>query len=141
MILRKWNYKKHTYENFEVPDDRDVRLLVDDLEEIIDCANCGRRVKAGDTYTSMTIHNSIGLEYCVCEECYEKEWKEHLSIRSKTMNNKEKIKISELPEGCIIWNGYNILGITKATLPEKYYDCYCTKTVGNEFNFNLVKEK
>lgn len=57
------------------------------------------------------------------------------------MNNEEKIKISELPEGCIIWNDYNILGITKATLPEKYYDCYCTKTIGNEFDYNLVKEK
>ena len=57
------------------------------------------------------------------------------------MNNEEKIKISELPEGCIIWNGYNILGITKATLPAKYYDCYCTKIRGNDLDYNLVKER
>ena len=30
------------------------------------------------------------------------------------MDSKEKIKISELPEGCVIWNGYNILGIPVA---------------------------
>lgn len=57
------------------------------------------------------------------------------------MNSREKIKISELPEGCVIWKGYNILGITKATLPEKYYDCYCTRTIGNEVDFDLVKER
>lgn len=57
------------------------------------------------------------------------------------MDSKEKIKISELPEGCVIWNGYNILGITKYTLPDKYYECYCTKTKGNEVDFDLIKEK
>ncbi len=75
MILNKWNYKKHEYEPFEVPDDRDVRLCVDDLKEVINCANCGKNVVAGDTYTSLKIHNSVGFGYCVCEECYEKEWK------------------------------------------------------------------
>ncbi len=57
------------------------------------------------------------------------------------MDSKEKIKISELPKGCVIWNGYNILGITKATLPQKYYDYYCTKVAGNKVDFELVKEK
>lgn len=51
-----------------------------------------------------------------------------------------KIKISELPEGMIIWNGNNILGITKATLEEKYYDYYCKKIIGNDLDYELVKE-
>ena len=51
------------------------------------------------------------------------------------------IKISDLPAGMIVWKGYQILGITKATLPEKYYDNYCTKEPGNELDYELVKEK
>ena len=46
MILNKWNYKKHIYEPFEVPDDRDVRLYVNDLTEVINCANCGKSIVA-----------------------------------------------------------------------------------------------
>lgn len=51
-----------------------------------------------------------------------------------------KIKISELPEGMIIWKKSNILGITKSTLPLEYYDCYCTKIYGNDFDYELVVE-
>lgn len=83
MTLQKWSYKKHVYEPFKVPDDRDVRLSVDDLKEVINCANCGKGVITGDTYSSLTIHNGIGLGYCVCGECYEKEWKERLKCRRK----------------------------------------------------------
>lgn len=51
-----------------------------------------------------------------------------------------KIKISELPIGMIIWKKSTILGITKATLPEKYYECYCTKILGNDLDYELVVE-
>lgn len=81
MKLQKWNYKKHTYEPFEVPDNRDVRLTVDDLKKVINCANCGQEVVTEDTYSSLTIHNGIGLGYCVCEECYEQEWKDRLKYK------------------------------------------------------------
>ncbi len=81
MTLQKWNYKAHTYESFDVPDDRDVRLTVDDLKKVINCANCGKEVVTEDTYSSLTIHNWIGLGYCVCEECYEQEWKDRLKYK------------------------------------------------------------
>ena len=83
MILNKWNYKKHIYEPFEVPDDRDVRLYVNDLTEVINCANCGKSIVTGDTYTSLTIHNRFGLGYCVCEECYEDERKDRLKYKEE----------------------------------------------------------
>lgn len=51
-----------------------------------------------------------------------------------------KIKISELPIGMIIWKKGNILGITRATLPEKYYDYYCTKILGNDFDYEIVEK-
>lgn len=50
-----------------------------------------------------------------------------------------KIKISELPAGMIIWRKSTILGITKATLPLKYYNCYCIKIIGNDFDYKIVE--
>ena len=52
----------------------------------------------------------------------------------------EKIKISDLPEGMVIWYKNSILGITKATLPQKYYDDYCYKVYGNDVDYELIKE-
>lgn len=52
-----------------------------------------------------------------------------------------KIKISELPEGMIIWRKHIILGITKATLPLKYYDYYCTKVIGNYLDYEIVEKE
>lgn len=51
-----------------------------------------------------------------------------------------KIKISELPEGMIIWRKRTILGITKATLPLQYYDYYCTKIIGNYLDYEIVEK-
>lgn len=51
-----------------------------------------------------------------------------------------KIKISELPEGMIIWKNCTILGITKITLPLEYYDCYCTKIIGNHLDYEIVEK-
>ncbi len=51
-----------------------------------------------------------------------------------------KIKIGELPEGMIIWKKNTILGITKATLPLKYYDYYCIKIIGNDLEYELVEK-
>ncbi len=51
-----------------------------------------------------------------------------------------KIKIGELPGGMIIWKKSTILGITKATLPLKYYDYYCTKIIGNYLDYEIVEK-
>lgn len=50
------------------------------------------------------------------------------------------MKISELPKGMIIWYKGSILGITGATLSEKYYEYYAIKVKGNKFDYELVGE-
>ncbi|MBO7615014.1 MAG: hypothetical protein J6T15_04900 [Bacilli bacterium] len=50
------------------------------------------------------------------------------------------MKIRDLPLGCIIWYRNDILGITGATLPGKYYDMNCKKINGNDFDYELVEE-
>lgn len=74
MILKKWNYKKHEYDPYEIPDEWNCKTYSNDMDEIINCPHCGKELKFGDTYTSKEIHTEIGLGYGVCEKCYNNEW-------------------------------------------------------------------
>lgn len=74
MILRKWNYKKRKYEVYETPGDWNCKTYSEDMEEYINCPHCGKKIKYGDSYTSLEIHTNSGLGYGVCEKCYENEW-------------------------------------------------------------------
>lgn len=74
MILRKWNYKTHKYEPYEIPDNWNCKTYSINMEEIINCPHCGRKLKFGDSYTSLEIHTDMGFGYGVCEKCYQNEW-------------------------------------------------------------------
>ena len=76
MKLHKWNPMLHKYEDFEVPDDREIALYMDDMDRLVQCANCGRWMRYGQGYTSRTIHTEVGFGYAVCENCYDEEYKE-----------------------------------------------------------------
>lgn len=76
MMLQKWDFNKHEYLPFEVPDDREVVLYSPNMERPIDCTGCGKHMTYGKGYTSRTIHTQAGLGYPVCDECYEIEWKD-----------------------------------------------------------------
>lgn len=75
MILKRWNYKKHIYEDYKVPDKWNVKTYGNGMEEIINCCQCGKKIKFGDSYTSLEVHTEIGFGYSVCEKCYEAEWR------------------------------------------------------------------
>lgn len=79
MVLKRWNWKKHEYEDFEVPDNRFVATYMYDLDTCIDCASCGDMIPYGLSYTSMEIHTEMGVGYCVCYSCYEEEAKRRFS--------------------------------------------------------------
>lgn len=74
MLLRKWNYKEHKYEPYEIPDDWKCRIYSGNMEEIINCPHCGKKIKWGDSYNSMEIHTNLGFGYGVCDKCYQDEW-------------------------------------------------------------------
>lgn len=72
--MEKWNYKTHNYDPYEVPIDWNCKTYSEDMNEIINCASCGRKIRYGNCYTSKEIHTSVGFGYGVCSKCYEKEW-------------------------------------------------------------------
>ena len=53
------------------------------------------------------------------------------------------MKVKDMPNGTILWNGYNILGIKGSTLEnkygEEYYDYDCTQEQGNPIDYSLIK--
>ncbi len=75
MIAQKWDFKTHTYKPYNTPDTWKCPLTTDNMDEDINCSNCGKPVKFGNCFTSLAIHTLIGFGYPVCETCYEAELK------------------------------------------------------------------
>ena len=75
-MLRKWDYKLHEYMDYAVPDEWDVALYSDDMDKIVSCARCGRKLKFGYGYTSRSIHSNMGFGYTVCIKCHGDELRE-----------------------------------------------------------------
>lgn len=79
--MLKYNLETSTYEEYTVPEDWNVCMYSDDMNELINCANCGADITYGDGFTSRFIHNRTGFGYCVCEKCCELETNEELTFR------------------------------------------------------------
>ena len=67
----KWNGQEYT--DIVLPSG--ATLGVEDINQNITCASCGRVINFKESYTSKTIHNEIGLGYLVCHDCYGEELK------------------------------------------------------------------
>lgn len=80
--MKKWNFSKRIYENHIVPTNWYTPLMAE-LDETINCAECGVEIACGDCYTSLTIHTNIGMGHLVCEDCYEKEWEERRAVKNE----------------------------------------------------------
>lgn len=70
--MMKWNFITHKYENYSVPSNWHTPLIAE-MDEIINCAGCGKEIVYGYSYVSMAIHNEIGFGYPICESCMRKE--------------------------------------------------------------------
>ena len=75
-IIKKWDYLSHSY--FSIPITSRERLNIktysEDMNEIVNCCQCLKKIRYGDTYTSNEINTDLGFGFAVCEDCYEKEW-------------------------------------------------------------------
>lgn len=72
-VLQKWDYQAHEYRSIVVPIGWNCKLYTDNMDELVNCPHCGKELKFGETFTSEEIHNSAGMGYGVCEECYDHE--------------------------------------------------------------------
>lgn len=76
-MAQKWDFKKRVYNDYNLPEG--CYLYTSNLENEVACAECGKKVKYGDCFTSKSIHNHFGLGFPVCEDCYQEEIKKDLA--------------------------------------------------------------
>lgn len=74
---KKWVYGKTReddhYEDVLVPDDASYYKA--DMDAIVACAQCGKHLRFGETFTSKEIHtDGAAWGYGVCGNCYHAEW-------------------------------------------------------------------
>ena len=76
-VIQKWDYPSHSY--FSIPiisrEPLNIKTYSEDMNEIVNCCQCLKKVKFEDTYTSNEIHTHLGFGLAVCEDCYKEEWK------------------------------------------------------------------
>lgn len=71
---RKWDFEGHECRPYEIPDDWFCVLNLFNMDTIINCASCGKKLAFGDSYTSRSIHNDCGFGYAICADCMTKEY-------------------------------------------------------------------
>ena len=81
--VRKWNFFTHSYGDPEqLPAEWHTPMVADRMDEIINCACCGKEVAFGDCFTSRKIFGVNGIfGFPVCGDCYEKEWTEWIAAK------------------------------------------------------------
>lgn len=70
----KWDYKTRTYQPYAVPKEWYCPLYLDQMMAVVNCASCGQKMIYGIGFSSLEIHNSMGMGHIVCEDCYRAEW-------------------------------------------------------------------
>ena len=81
MKAQKWNWHKHEYEPYELPEGS--LMYSYDMDRKVACAQCGQEIAFGDSYTSFEIQNNIGLGYAVCGSCYKQEWRRKIDAENR----------------------------------------------------------
>lgn len=78
--IDRWNSYTEQYEPVQIPNNWKVALYSDNMDEQINCVNCGKPMTYGEGYTSRRYHNPAGMGYMECEECYYDQLNEERSL-------------------------------------------------------------
>lgn len=85
MQVRKWNYDKQDYEKYTIPGSWFCPLICIDMATEVNCAECGKVLLFGHTFTSLVIHSKMGFGYGVCPDCHEKEVQQEEEHRKRRL--------------------------------------------------------
>ena len=94
-IIQKWDYPSHSY--FSIPitsrEPLNIKTYSEDMNEIVNCCQCLKKVKFEDTYTSNEIHTDLGFGFAVCEDCY-KEYRTIVKHKNRYLSEEYNQKIA-----------------------------------------------
>ena len=77
----KWNYKTKQYDDYKLPIGSCLNVQNDN--DIVACASCGKHIIYANSYSSFEIHNQFGLGYPVCTECHQEEAERYFSAKER----------------------------------------------------------
>lgn len=86
MVIRKWNETQKDYDVVKIPDEWNVPIIPKELGEIVNCVNCGCKMKFGDGFQSKRYHNVSGAAYSECKKCFD----EYLPTYFKSRKDKDE---------------------------------------------------
>ena len=82
--VMKCNPSRHCYESHSYPDDWKVSFFCADMDELVNCACCGKELPYMDTYTSRELYDCSGIfGMAVCPECHKAEWEREKERRNR----------------------------------------------------------
>lgn len=86
-VLHRWDPERKEYAPWPVPAEWRVTTLEADMDAPVECAQCGRTLPFGETFTSLEVHElGSGFGYAVCGACHAQErWRriEHARVGSE----------------------------------------------------------
>lgn len=72
MLIKKYNRFTNKYED---PVECDTVLLTHDMDLLVECPYCHKKVKLGDTYSAGDFYDMSGCwKIGICEDCAKKIW-------------------------------------------------------------------
>lgn len=116
MVIRKWNESKKDYDVVKIPDDWNVPIMSKDMGEIVNCVNCGCKMKFGDGFTSKRYHNVSGAAYSECKKCFD----EYLPTYFKSRKDKDKDAIKAKIRQNLASRAYSSISLYRLTITATY---------------------
>ena len=95
MVIRKWNESKKDYDVVKIPDSWNVPLHCGNMNEIVNCINCGCKMKFGDGFQSRRYQNVSGEAYSECRKCFDEYLPTYFKSRKEKDKDARKAKIGE----------------------------------------------
>lgn len=86
MVIRKWNETRKDYDVVKIPDEWNVPIKPKAMNEIVNCVNCGCKMKYGDGFQSKRYQNVSGAAYSECQKCFD----EYLLTYFKSSKDKDE---------------------------------------------------
>lgn len=54
---------------YSIPPEWNCKSKSDNMDEMINCAECGKLIRYGESFSSSLIHDKNGECYCICSDC------------------------------------------------------------------------
>lgn len=71
--MKRFNRNTHSYEDYSPPvADGNYTIYSEDMDEIVNCCQCGKEITFGEGCVSMEIYSGP-FGHIVCRQCMEKE--------------------------------------------------------------------